>query len=298
VEDFAHEGKITVISGQFESGKSLQILGLAIAVSEGRSYFGQQIKLRPVVYLDHENGEDTIEKRLKFYEASIANPNLLYWDLASSRPEVDDPAILEWIDEKMASGSPAPMVIIDTLRTFLAGGNVKEEKDVTAFFEKLKPYKALGCSVVVLCHSSSKTESAKMFPGSDAIPGSADFMYCVTRKDRKSDIIKELELFRFKGRDVSEVIPRTSKAVLSPDGQWKLGSIKVGESVTDLVESGIQPVEDAQAAMFAIIAGAAEGINTRAFIKACAALDMPIHKNVLALSVSQEPSQSRELEEV
>jgi hypothetical protein len=91
------------------------------------------------------------------------------------------------------------------------------DRDVSLFFAELGVFKVMGCAIVILVHASSKTESAKLFLGSDAIPGHAECCYCMTHK-AKDERIESVELFRFKGRDTEGAIPRTSKATLSQDG--------------------------------------------------------------------------------
>lgn len=153
------EGDLVVVYGDSGSGKSFQVLDLAMAIARGVPWRGCRVRQGPVVYVAAE-GAGGMRGRLKAYarqhEVDLrgvplgvipAAPNLL--DKADAK---------ELIAEVKAFGAVS-VVVLDTLAQVTPGGNENAAEDMGRALAHARAITRATGAMVLLVHHSGKDAS-------------------------------------------------------------------------------------------------------------------------------------------
>lgn len=155
------KGHKMLISGPSKAGKSFLLMGLTIALAEGRKWLGWDCKQGKVLYINLELARSSCLHRFKnIYEAmQIKNPNLSnieIWNLRGRTVPMDKlaPKIIRRATKKGFSA-----VIIDPIYKVLTGdeNSADQMAHFTNQFDKVAT--ELGTSVIY-CHHHSKGSQA------------------------------------------------------------------------------------------------------------------------------------------
>jgi hypothetical protein len=201
VKGMLDEASITNFIGLSNAGKSIFALELADQIAKGGVFLGQQLKPRPVLYLDQENKPQNLQrmkeefgweefssknKRSKFIHASMfselitgAHATELLIAKGKWQPDVDSPKaprnelLVDWAKLH----DPSPVVFIDTLARFFQGGDENSVQDFQHFWKQVNKLVEIGCAVVVL-HHTTKNDGAK-YRGSSDFLNKVDFQFAI-----------------------------------------------------------------------------------------------------------------------
>lgn len=147
---------IAGIYGQSGSGKSFLCLDLAIAIADGKSWFGRRVKAAPVVYAALE-GEAGFKQRVDAWKLHYGQqlPQNLHFMLQPFKLHADEDV------EALAKALPKGCVIfIDTLNRASPTSDENSSKDMGTLIEAAKRLQALTEGLVVLVHHTGKNASA------------------------------------------------------------------------------------------------------------------------------------------
>ncbi len=181
---FAARGEVTLVYGVAGAMKSLFCLGVANGVATGRDFAGVPCKKGTAVYLDAENGEYEVHRRVR--SLSVSRKNLAIYD-ASGIHLVED---YEKVEAAVAENRGATLVILDSLRRLLPG---TEENDSSVMADALGVCKLLAqrldVAVVVIHHAKKDGEN---YRGSSAIGDQASILYRFKAVDGDLDLSRRV----------------------------------------------------------------------------------------------------------
>jgi hypothetical protein len=192
VEGLIASGCVTLISGESGGGKSTVVSSMADAIVRGEAFAGRKCTQRKVLILDRENAIEVVKERFERLEITGDGP--LVWGgwLDEEAPTPNAAVILDWVQRT----EPKPIIVIDTLVTFLEGDE-NSATDVQKFMEKLRQLANLGAGVIGL-HHSGKAETAKDYRGSSYFKGGADVALQLTNFGTAE--LTKIQLKAFKSR--------------------------------------------------------------------------------------------------
>lgn len=173
VPELIRAREVTVIAGQSETGKSYIMEKAGIAVATGGKFLGRECEQRAVLLLDRENSDSEIKQRIQVMAGGDV-PGLRVWGnwLSEGPPDLSDPRLLKWAKQC------GPVIIVDSLIDFL-DGDEQSSNDIAKFFKPVHRLKNAGATVVVIHHSSDKT-NAETYRGSSGIKAEADVFATLT----------------------------------------------------------------------------------------------------------------------
>lgn len=217
IEGIIRRGHKMLISGSSKAGKSFALIELAIAVAEGKTWFGHQCKKGKVLYLNFEiDGNSFLNRFGQVYEAlgwSIENhENLKIINLRGKAEPLDilTPRLEAWLKKY-----PVDLVIIDPIYKVITGdeNNASDMGKFCNFFDRIAEG---GQCTVAYCHHHSKGSQANK-QVIDRASGSGVFA-------RDPDAIIDLTEIGFSEEERIELKAQLSEAVddafLKTSGQW------------------------------------------------------------------------------
>jgi RecA/RadA recombinase len=190
VEDMIPQSSVGLIVGASGAGKTFLALELAVAVSEGRDFFGKSTQKGSVLFIAAE-GEYTIPSRL--HAARRGNEptgNKVYW--VDFREKLGEPEVLDKVikqtkiinEQLVASGcDPIGLILIDTMIAAFPVNNWNDASQVNEVYDMMRHLqKDLNVGVIGIHHHGKDKD--KGAAGSHYLRGGADFMLEVFRDDR------------------------------------------------------------------------------------------------------------------
>lgn len=167
-EPIAAAGEVTILFGPAGIGKSLLCLAMAHCVGRGRDLAGLKCKQGHAVYLDAENGEYEVHRRVR--ALSDSPKGLSIYDAGGLHLVEDIETIGHVVEEKGAS-----LLVLDSMRALLPGS---EENDSGEMAEALASCKVLAqqqdVAVVIIHHTKKDGET---YRGSGAIKDQCSIMF-------------------------------------------------------------------------------------------------------------------------
>jgi len=180
VEQFAVRGDVTVTTGDPGAGKSLLTLTLAGAVARGESVAGIDCEKGSALYIDAENGQREIHRRLHSLGVAPTGITVAEADGADLRVEDDFAAF----DALVGRFTPA-LVVLDSLTALWPGANERKTEDVAPTLYALKRLaERHGAAVVVLHH---RPKAGGEYRGTTAIAAAAQLGFTLSKVDGDPD---------------------------------------------------------------------------------------------------------------
>ena len=206
IEDFAAKGETTMLYGVGGVLKSMLALALADGVARGETVGGFECVEGRVVYLDAENGEREIHRRIR--GLGVDPEGISIYETAGVHLLDDSTEIEALIEAEQPS-----LVIFDSLRTLLPGA---EENDSTEMAEALAEIRAFAqrkdVAIVVIHHAEKRGET---YRGSSAIHDQVSMMFSLKREAGDPDRHRRSVMTR-KCRIADEPEPRWISLVSEP----------------------------------------------------------------------------------
>jgi hypothetical protein len=194
IEGLLLEGALTMLAGESGDGKSTLSLSMAGHVAQGKPFLGRAVKQRKVLYLDRENPDYVVQKRLADLQIPEIPEQLKIWGRweAWEPAGPDDPEVVEFARQK-------PLIIFDSLISF-ARCDENSSQEMRRHMELYKRLCDQGASVLFIHHASDKGDS--LYRGSSDIKAVIDSGLHLSRADgsESGDALKLLNLDEFKTR--------------------------------------------------------------------------------------------------
>lgn len=196
VQHLIPDGALVLFAGQPGAYKSFLALGIAGAIAAGGSFAGRpRSPARPVLYLDAENGPQSVVARRRFL-AIETSPRFKYWGRFSDRPmpKLDDPQLVYF------AATEKPFIVVDSLIRFHVGSE-NDNAEMAVTMGKLLTLTRSGATVLVLHHAGKDKE--QHFRGATEIEAAPDVCFKVKRSGEGKDS-REVTLVGFKNRFAQE----------------------------------------------------------------------------------------------
>ena len=217
IEGLVRRGHKLIISGPSKAGKSFALIGLAVAVAEGKEWMGFKCEQGKVLYLNFEiDGASFIDRIFKVYEAFGWPPNHLEdFFVLNLRGRSEPLNLLTPRLEALLKKSPVDLVIIDPIYKVITGDENKanEMGQFCNLFDKIS---LAAQSTVAYCHHHSKGTQAHK-AAIDRASGSGVFA-------RDPDAIIDMTEIGVNEGERQELTARLMEGVddayLKSSGQW------------------------------------------------------------------------------
>lgn len=254
IKSFLAKKSVTFIAGQSGDRKTWLAFDLIDSLTKPRNFLHADrfsVEGCSVLYIDPEMGEYMVQRRGRQLGFSDERKHkiVVYSDAINLNSEDggDLNSIIQLIEKEHIG-----VVIVDTFRG--AAGGMKEEKaeEIRMFFEKLRPLKELGVSLVFLdhmrkpSHFEGKTpKKEQMFASMDKIAISDNVVLIRTEigsevtsvYQRKNRLAPELAPFKFRMEDSDINDEKNNKTKLIYDGEVDSNESKVEEAQEVILEA-------------------------------------------------------------
>jgi hypothetical protein len=225
VEDLLVEGALTTVAGREGVGKSLFAFGMGVAACKGEPLAGFDARPSRVAYIDAENGEREIHRRIHALglPPEVASQLSVYsvrgFDLRSNLDELE--AIL-------ASEKPG-VLILDSFRS-LWGGDENDSGQVSQVLDPVRNLVRDHGAATLLLHHSPKGSSD--YRGSSSIGASSELVFVLGRHNGDPD------------RDRRYLDCRKCRPAPEPEKRWLRLSADMGMVLIDEAEAFLPPEDE------------------------------------------------------
>lgn len=216
VPGYVPEG-LSILAGRQKLGKTWMALDFAVAVALGGVALGGVACSRgDVLYIDMENGERRIKRRLEtLFPDNRNRPDLSRLEFATDAPSLG-PDLLEALDEWRTSIERPALVVVDVLQRIKPAGNAARnsyENDYAAVSSLQQWATRHGVSVLVLHHTrkGGADDPLEALSGSNGLSACADTTLVLDRT------AAGITLY-VRGRDVEE----RETALRFDGGHWSV----------------------------------------------------------------------------
>jgi hypothetical protein len=180
VKALIESGGMNVISGEYGSGKSFLVFGLAYCVASGIDWHGYKVKQTPVVIIAGE-GHTGISNRFAALSHHYQTPmpdNLHVSKIAANFTDLESTRA---VHQSVQSLYPdAGLIIIDTLNKNFGGANENETAHMTKFVNNLDAhFRHAGKTVITVHHPNKSDPNGSR--GSNALPGACEGFFSVAK---------------------------------------------------------------------------------------------------------------------
>ncbi len=173
--ELAADGFVTVLTGHAGEGKSWIALALAVGVACGSSPGGIECRKGVALYLDAENGEWLLQRRVREVDAPRVNFELYLsegFDL--SRPED-----VKWLTQTVTDAG-VNLLILDSLRSLAPRMEENSGDSVAPVMAGIRQIaRDTGAAIIVVHHRPKNSGSA--YRGSSALRDQTDVLYLLGR---------------------------------------------------------------------------------------------------------------------
>lgn len=186
INGFIPSSSVVVLAGGPSTGKSFTALSWAVAIAEGSSWFGQQTRQAPVVYVLGE-GFSGFGKRITAWKTVNGRPmsdNLHFMDGLTYSIDLNDPDSVQELIAILAYVQPG-LVIFDSLSMLARYSNENDSAEVAHVMANVnKIVQATGATAMLVQHIMESTEP--MEPSVSVFVGNADTGVVVAEDTREN----------------------------------------------------------------------------------------------------------------
>jgi 5S rRNA maturation endonuclease (ribonuclease M5) len=226
VEPLVADGHLTMLYAVPGEGKSLLAAALAAATAHGEEIAGLACRRGRSLYIDAENGEGEIHRRIKTLGLPADGVAMYEANGFDLRRGVEGL-------ERLVQAEQADLLILDSLRSLAPG---LEENDPAQVSSALDPLRHLahrtGVAVLVIHHAN---KAGQDYRGTSAILASVDLAYRLGRADGEDRSLRFLE-------------PRKVRIAAEPPKRWLRLSVERGMVLIDEADGPSEEPGDSAAA--------------------------------------------------
>lgn len=186
IKGFVPTGGVMVLAGAPGTGKSFTALSWAAAIAEGSSWFGQQTRQAPVLYVLGE-GFSGFGSRLEAWVSVNGGrkPNNLHFiDGLTHGIDLKDPGVVQQLINAFAYTQPG-LVIFDTFSMLARVRSENDNAEVAQVMANVnKIVQATGATAMLIHHTTKTTGTVR---GATAFVGNADTVVVATEDTKKND---------------------------------------------------------------------------------------------------------------
>jgi hypothetical protein len=203
IENIIPEQGITILASISGEKKTWLALEIVRALVSGTPFLGNSNFKTigcNVLYIDAENAKSEFQRRCKQMAISVNGPNKFYIH-SDDDLNLNDERNVEWLIG-LVEYYDVKVVIIDTFRAVAGGLSDDKSSEIREFFNRFKPMKDKGVSVVLLDHLRKPNNLDGKTPKKEHLLGSQD-------KTASSEVL--LMLRSESGTDKIEVYQRKNR---------------------------------------------------------------------------------------
>ena len=186
IDGFVPTGGVMVLAGAPGTGKSFTALSWAAAIAEGSSWFGQQTRQAPVLYVLGE-GFNGFGSRVDAWESvngRTMSDNLHFIDGLAHGIDLKDPAVVQRLIG-LVNEVPPGLVIFDTFSMLARVRSENDNAEVAQVMANVnKIVQATGATTMLIHHTTKTTGSVR---GASAFVGNADTVVVAVNDTKKND---------------------------------------------------------------------------------------------------------------
>lgn len=240
LEPFIPAGRYLALYSPPKVGKSLLMLELAVAISNGREALGAPTRKTRVLYIDRENDIQTdIRVRLEDMGHTYGDlDNLIYHSYLMDMPDLDTPEGGLYL-RGIAEHHGAELVIIDTVSRFIRG----EENDNNTWIKLHKhaamPLKEKGIGLLRLDHSGKDLERGQR--GGSAKLGDIDMVWRMTEIDPQVKYELRCEAHRIPVTESNLILTREPSPLRHTVDTRRWQEVKEEVVIKALDDAGLDP---------------------------------------------------------
>lgn len=215
------ENSFGVIYGKPASGKTFVALDMALCVSHGLQWHGQDVRQGSVLYIAGE-GVAGLSKRLKAWTAQNAKnePSPPFYAITANVNFRDATDVQELNNSINSLCQQFSLIIIDTVARAMIGSEENSSTDMGLFINACDQIRTTSRAAVIGIHHSGKDDEKGM-RGSTALLGAVDCVVKVSRDDNDLILLenekqKDAEEFKemtFRGVQIATGIYETSMII-------------------------------------------------------------------------------------
>jgi len=234
IKNVLHKGSKMIISGSSKAGKTLSLLHLGLAVSNGKPWLGHETTQGNVIYLDFELKPRMAAKRITSIIASNPgiykqNPRFLYCGLRGQSRSLED--LVHHIED-LRDYKP-DLVIVDPFYKLATGADENDAGAISEVVNRMEKFsERLDCSFVYAHHFSkgnkSDTDHIDRASGSGVFARDPDAILTLTPHEEEDHLVLEATLRDFPTPDPQVVEFSWPNFIHKPDLEPKLR--KAGQS--------------------------------------------------------------------
>jgi hypothetical protein len=173
----AADGFVTVLTGHAGEGKSWIALALAVGVACGSDPAGIECRKGNALYLDAENGEWLLHRRIR--EVDAPRVNLSIW--LSDGLDLAKPADVSFL-AKIIEAQEVKLLVLDSLRSLAPAMEENSGDSVAPVMTAIRQLaRDTGCAVIVLHHRPKNGGGA--YRGSSALRDQTDVLWLLGRSE-------------------------------------------------------------------------------------------------------------------
>lgn len=190
VEGVLQAGTVAVFGGAPGCGKSTILFSICHAISRGVPWAGRAVNKRPVLILDRENAAHYVGRMLDRFDIQDG-PDFIVNVGADEVPPPgpDSVELVQWVK----SCDPKPVIVFDTVRAFLNGGDENDSTVMRGFIEPCAALRDAGATVCLIHHTGKNGD----LRGSSDIVGGPDWIWLI-----ESHNAPRLEDITFRGKKI------------------------------------------------------------------------------------------------
>lgn len=167
VEGVLIDGGLSVVYGESNCGKTFLTCDLALHVAMGRPWMGRDVDRGGVVYVAAEGGFGIRNRLVAARQHHDIPTGLPFAVLPSTinllHPTTDIPAFLDLIQaagQRLPSGLPLRLIVVDTLSRALAGGDENSSEDMGALVRHADRIRTATGANLTFIHHSGKDKAS------------------------------------------------------------------------------------------------------------------------------------------
>jgi hypothetical protein len=228
IKNVLHKGSKMIISGSSKAGKTLSLLHLGLAVSNGKPWLGHETTQGNVIYLDFELKPRMAAKRITSIIASNPgiykqNPRFLYCGLRGQSRSLED--LVHHIED-LPDYQP-DLVIVDPFYKLATGADENDAGAISEVVNRMEKFsERLDCSFVYAHHFSkgnkSDTDHIDRASGSGVFARDPDAILTLTPHEEEDHLVLEATLRDFPTPDPQVVEFSWPNFIHKPDMEPKL----------------------------------------------------------------------------